>query len=127
MIKNVDPQITQISQIRFWFLSRHPRLAMRHPGLAISPFWSSHTVLPRSRNGRPNRKSRSIRSSGTPLVAGTKRKQSQRPANERAAYSKNVQTAFCSGSICSGGPVLPCVAEGRASAYILDNRSSVAL
>src|SRR5258708_33280191 len=88
MIKKVDRQITQISQIRFWFLTGLARFFCGYLS-----FWSNHAFLPRSRNGRRNRKSRSIRSSGTPLVSGTKREQSQRPTNERAAYSKNVQTS----------------------------------
>jgi hypothetical protein len=43
----------------------------------------TYKTFPRSRNGRPARRFRSMISSGTPLVSGTKRKQKKRPANDR--------------------------------------------
>src|ERR1700732_1513791 len=48
-------------------------------GLAALPY----KAFPSSRNGRPGRRFRSMISSGTPLVSGTKRKQKKRPANDR--------------------------------------------
>jgi hypothetical protein len=64
-------------------------------GQTVRSFWAAartYGVFPSCRNGRPARRSCSIRSRGTPLVSGTKRKQNQRPANERTAYNRKVET-----------------------------------
>ena len=60
---------------------------------ANEPVARTYRVFPNSRSGRPARRSLSIRSRGTPLVSGTKRKQNQMPANERTAYNSTIETS----------------------------------